>query len=64
MRHSAGSDRPGRGPPPKRRISSAWGTRGYVWQWMPAGRLFILTVLATNFLGDGLRDALEPKGEQ
>lgn len=36
----------------------------YPWQWMPAGALIILTVLATNFLGDGLRDALDPKANQ
>lgn len=36
----------------------------YPWQWMPAGVLIILTVLATNFLGDGLRDALDPKANQ
>ena len=34
------------------------------WQWMPAGALIVLTVLATNFLGDGLRDALDPKARQ
>ncbi len=33
------------------------------WQWMPAGALIVLTVLATNFLGDGLRDALDPKAK-
>lgn len=36
----------------------------YPWQWMPAGALIVLTVLATNFLGDGLRDALDPKANQ
>ena len=36
----------------------------YPWQWMPAGVLIVLTVLATNFLGDGLRDALDPKATQ
>lgn len=36
----------------------------YPWQWMPAGALIVLTVLATNFLGDGLRDALDPKAKQ
>ena len=30
------------------------------WLWVPAGLLVFLTVLAINFLGDGLRDALEP----
>ena len=36
----------------------------YPWQWMPAGVLIVLTVLATNFLGDGLRDALDPKAQR
>lgn len=36
----------------------------YPWQWMPAGALIVLTVLATNFLGDGLRDALDPTANQ
>lgn len=36
----------------------------YPWQWMPAGAFIVLTVLATNFLGDGLRDALDPKANQ
>jgi len=35
----------------------------YPWQWMPAGALIVLTVLATNFIGDGLRDALDPKAK-
>ncbi|GMA15147.1 ABC transporter permease (plasmid) [Deinococcus metallilatus] len=35
----------------------------YPWQWMPAGALIVLTVLATNFVGDGLRDALDPKAK-
>lgn len=29
--------------------------------WLPAGIAIILTVLAFNFIGDGLRDALDPK---
>ncbi|MHB8190199.1 MAG: ABC transporter permease [Ferrimicrobium sp.] len=32
---------------------------GYWWLIYPAGALIILTVLAFNFIGDGLRDALE-----
>lgn len=32
----------------------------YPWQWMPAGVAIILAVLAINFIGDGLRDALDP----
>lgn len=31
------------------------------WQWMPAGIAVVATVLATNFIGDGLRDALDPR---
>ena len=30
------------------------------WQWVPAGVAIVLTVLACNFMGDGLRDALDP----
>ena len=33
----------------------------YVNMWLPAGLAIILTVLAFNFIGDGLRDALDPK---
>lgn len=29
--------------------------------WVPAGVLIVLTVLAFNFVGDGLRDAFDPK---
>lgn len=29
--------------------------------WLPAGIMIILAVLAFNFIGDGLRDALDPK---
>ena len=29
--------------------------------WIPAGFLILLTVLAFNFIGDGLRDAFDPK---
>jgi peptide/nickel transport system permease protein len=31
------------------------------WLWIPAGLMVFLTVLSINFLGDGLRDALDPK---
>ena len=31
------------------------------WQWVPAGVAIVLTVLACNFIGDGLRDALDPR---
>ena len=29
--------------------------------WIPAGMCILLTVLAFNFIGDGLRDAFDPK---
>lgn len=29
------------------------------WRWVPAGFLILITVLAINFIGDGLRDAVE-----
>lgn len=31
------------------------------WVWIPPGVLIILAVLAFNFIGDGLRDALDPR---
>lgn len=31
------------------------------WMWIPPGSMVLLTVLSINFLGDGLRDALDPK---
>jgi len=34
---------------------------GDPWLWMPAGVAIVLTVLAVNFIGDGLRDALDPR---
>lgn len=33
----------------------------YWWVWIPAGILILLTVLGFNFVGDGLRDAFDPK---
>jgi peptide/nickel transport system permease protein len=33
----------------------------YPWQWMPAGAALIITVLGINFIGDGLRDAFDPR---
>src|SRR5512136_2185994 len=32
------------------------------WLWFFPGLLILLTVLSINFLGDGLRDALDPRG--
>lgn len=34
---------------------------GAIWQWLPAGTAIVLTVLAVNFVGDGLRDAFDPR---
>ena len=33
----------------------------YWYMWFPAGILIFLTVLGFNFVGDGLRDAFDPK---
>lgn len=33
----------------------------YLFTWIPAGLLIFVTVLAFNFVGDGLRDAFDPK---
>jgi peptide/nickel transport system permease protein len=38
------------------RMDSAW------WLWFFPGMLILLTVLSINFIGDGLRDALDPSG--
>lgn len=31
------------------------------WLWLPPGLMIIIAVLSVNFIGDGLRDALDPK---
>jgi peptide/nickel transport system permease protein len=31
------------------------------WEWIPAGVAIVLTVLSINFVGDALRDALDPR---
>jgi peptide/nickel transport system permease protein len=31
------------------------------WLWIPPGVCILLTVVSINFIGDGLRDALDPK---
>ena len=31
------------------------------WLWIPPGLAIALTVLAVNFVGDGIRDALDPR---
>jgi peptide/nickel transport system permease protein len=39
-------------------------TRGQWWLWFFPGLLIVLTVLSINFLGDGLRDALDPRSQK
>ena len=34
------------------------------WIWMPPGIMILLTVLAINFIGDGLRDSLDPRQKE
>jgi peptide/nickel transport system permease protein len=35
--------------------------QNYPWLWVPAGICILLTVVSVNLIGDGLRDALDPK---
>ena len=35
----------------------------FPWQWLFPGGAIVLTVLAINFIGDGLRDAFDPRAE-
>jgi len=55
-------------PPPEaswgNMLNSARSTlvlESYPWQWMFPGAALVLTVLAINFVGDGLRDAFDPR---
>ena len=34
------------------------------WLWLSPGIVIAVTVLAVNFIGDGLRDALDPKASR
>jgi peptide/nickel transport system permease protein len=34
------------------------------WMWIVPGALLLITVLGVNFVGDGLRDALDPKNQK
>jgi peptide/nickel transport system permease protein len=36
----------------------------YPWIWLAPGLLITLTVLSINFIGDGLRDALDPRSRR
>lgn len=35
--------------------------QNYPWQWLPAGIMCLLTVISINLVGEGLRDAFDPK---
>lgn len=35
--------------------------QSYPWNWMPAGIMCLLTVVSINLIGEGLRDAFDPK---
>lgn len=41
--------------------SDAFVMTNYWYMWIPAGMLILLTVLGFNFIGDGLRDAFDPR---
>ena len=41
--------------------SSSESMKRYAYIWVPVGLLICLTVIAFNFVGDGLRDAFDPK---
>jgi peptide/nickel transport system permease protein len=52
--------------------ASSWGNmlnaarsleilRSQPWFWVPPGFMILITVLSINFIGDGLRDALDPR---
>ncbi len=54
---------------------AAWGTmistvnkaevmQNYPFMWLPAGILIVIAVLGFNFVGDGLRDAMDPKARK
>ena len=42
-------------------VSNSYVLTNYWFVWIPAGVCLMLTVLAFNFVGDGLRDAFDPK---
>ena len=45
-------------------VSSASAMAHYAYIWIPVGLLISFTVIAFNFVGDGLRDAYDPKGKR
>lgn len=40
---------------------NAYAFQHYWWQWVPAGIMCLLTVVSINLVGEGLRDAFDPK---
>lgn len=42
-------------------VNDSYVMTNFWWVWIPAGLLILLTVLGFNFVGDGLRDAFDPK---
>jgi len=42
-------------------VNDSYVMSNYVFVWLLAGLFILLTVLAFNFIGDGLRDAFDPK---
>jgi peptide/nickel transport system permease protein len=42
-------------------VSNVYVMTNYWFVWIPAGFLILMTVLGFNFIGDGLRDAFDPK---
>lgn len=45
-------------------VSSASAMAHYAFIWIPVGLLICLTVIAFNFVGDGLRDAYDPRAKR
>lgn len=45
-------------------VSSASAMTHYPYIWIPVGLLISFTVISFNFVGDGLRDAYDPKGKR
>jgi len=42
-------------------VSNVFVMSNYLFVWIPAGMCILITVLGFNFIGDGLRDAFDPK---
>ncbi|HQM96458.1 MAG TPA: ABC transporter permease [Clostridia bacterium] len=42
-------------------VNDSYVLQNYWFVWIPAGMLILITVLGFNFVGDGLRDAFDPK---